>query len=483
MASNSRHELPKAGLSEESILNSLNKYKETDADWRTGKVFGYVFHVDEAAERVIEKAHNQFMWDNALDPRVFQSLLRMEKEVVQMVSQHLQGDEEVVGNMTSGGTESILLAVKSARDFALAKGKDPAKLNMILPITAHAAFHKACEYFCVKAQTVDIDPDTLTPDPKDYEKLINKNTFFMMGSAPSYAHGVIDPIEELSELAFKHDIKFHVDACVGGWLLPFFRKAGKNVPPFDFSLRGVTSISVDLHKYAFAAKGASVLLHRSKETRMHQIFTCTSWTGYAMINPTMLSTKSGGPIAGAWAALHHFGEEGYLKVAKGLVESTDKLINGINSIDGLSVMGTPGMSLLAFSSKKLNLFRITDELTIRGWDVQPQHHRGSAKPSIHLTVMPTSAPQVDAFIKDLTEVSALVSKEKSLLKKVAMKSILSVVPKDLSYKNIEMVLKKFGVGEGNLPDGGMSDINMALNEIDPKKADKLFKVYANELYR
>src|SRR5215470_11959403 len=293
--------IPAHGMHREALFERLESYRANDTPWREGRTWAYVYDPGREAEEVIKQAYMMYLSDNALDPTAFPSALRLENEVVAMAAAHLGGDDEVVGNFTSGGTESIILAVKTARDHARAMRPDVRTPEIVLPATAHAAFQKACHYLDVTPVIVPVDPATFRADLDAVRAAIGSNTVLLVGSAISYAHGVVDPIEALGALALERVLLLHVDACMGGFLLPYFRRLGAPVPPFAFDVPGVTSVSMDLHKYAFAAKGASVLLHRSPALRRHQMYACANWTGYTIVNPTVQSTKSAGPLAAAWA--------------------------------------------------------------------------------------------------------------------------------------------------------------------------------------
>ncbi|MCP4722166.1 MAG: aspartate aminotransferase family protein, partial [Desulfobacteraceae bacterium] len=271
---------------------------------------------------------------NGLNPMAFQSLKRFETEVVRMTADLLNGDDEVVGIMTSGGTESCLLAVKTYRDMARKKGiKRP---EMILPESAHVAWEKGAEYFNVKAIHVPLDKE-YRMDVDKVKKAITRRTVMILGSAPGYPHGVVDPIESLGAVALEKNIPLHVDACVGGYLLPFVEKLGYPVPKFDFRVPGVTSISADTHKYGYSAKGASTILYRNMDILEHQMFVFTEWPGGIFASPGLLGTRPGSNIAAAWAAMQAMGEDGYLKNAKKIMDTTQKLIKGIGAIEGLEI--------------------------------------------------------------------------------------------------------------------------------------------------
>ncbi len=476
--------MPEKGRSRDQILESLRDYRKADIDWREGKVFGYIFHVNDEAEKLVEEAVNMYLWENALDPTLFKSLLRMETEIVSMAAAHLQGDENVSGSFTSGGTESVMLAVKTARDWAR-KEKGIAEPEMILPITAHPCFHKAAHYFDIKAHILPVDPKTFKPRIEDYQKAMNANTALLVGSAPSYAHGVVDPIAEIAALAQENGILMHVDGCIGGFMLPYFRKLGADVTPFDFSVPGVTSMSMDLHKYAFAAKGASVVLYRTNALRKHQLFAWSNWTGYTLINPTIQSSKSGGPLAGAWAVLNFLGEEGYLEAARNMKEATDQYIAGINGMKDFYILGEPEMSLVATASDTLNIFEVCDELAQRGWHVQPQPGVDGLKENFHITIMPQHVPNIDQLLKDIAEVAELVRGRQPSELVATMKGMLGAMkPEDLTDEGIQNMLGMVGVGGGSdgAPDR-MAEVNEILQSLPPEVADKLLTGFYNELNR
>src|SRR5215470_10653784 len=264
--------IPAHGMHREALFERLESYRANDTPWREGRTWAYVYDPGREAEEVIKQAYMMYLSDNALDPTAFPSALRLENEVVAMAAAHLHGDDQVVGNFTSGGTESIILAVKTARDYCRHHKPHIKAPEILLPATAHAAFQKAAHYLDVKPVLVAVDPRTFKADVDAVRRAITANTILLVGSAVSYAHGVVDPIRELGQLALEHDLLLHVDACMGGFLLPYFRRLGAPVPDFDFGVPGVTSISMDLHKYAFAAKGASTILYRNAELRRFQLY-------------------------------------------------------------------------------------------------------------------------------------------------------------------------------------------------------------------
>lgn len=400
--------IPRTGLAKQEILSTLQAFKVRDMDWKAGKVWCYVYNPGEDPTEVTREAYMSFLSENGLDPTVFPSLLKLETDVVRAIINLLHGDENAVGHLTSGGTESIMLAVKTARDMARTLKPQIKEPEMILPKTAHAAFHKAAHYLSVKPVIVDIDPVTFKVRAAEMEKAITENTILLVASSPSYSQGVIDPIEEIGMLAQKHGLLFHVDACVGGLHLSFMHKLGYAIPDFDFTVPGVTSISTDLHKYGYAAKGCSTIIYRNKDIRRFQIFACTDTTGYTLINPTMLSSKSGGPMAGAWAILNFLGEEGYMQIVKEVQDATKKLVDGINSIPGLSVLGEPSMCMFSFKSDAINVYQLADEMAKRGWYIQGQFSTPSTPRNLHISVNHGTMHNVDALLADLRECVEIV---------------------------------------------------------------------------
>jgi len=402
--------IPQQGLSKEEIIHTLQAFKSRDADWKAGKVWCYVYNPGEDPAEVTREAYLSFLSENGLDPTVFPSLLRLETDVVRATINLLHGDSNAVGHLTSGGTESIMLAVKTARDKARVEHPEITQPEMVLPKTAHAAFHKAAHYLSVKPILVDIHPKTFTVRAEDMRATMTPNTILLVASAPSYSQGVIDPIAEIGMIAQEKNVLFHVDACVGGIHLSFMRKLGYAVPDFDFTLPGVTSISTDLHKYGYAAKGCSVIMYRRKDIRKYQIFACTDTTGYTLINPTLLSSKTGGPMAGAWAILNFLGEEGYKKIVKEVQGAAKTLIDGINAIQDLQVLGEPVMCMFSFKSDTINVYQLADEMGKRGWYIQGQFSTPLTPRNLHISVNQGTMHNVDILLKDLGDCVEIVKR-------------------------------------------------------------------------
>jgi len=294
---------PKAGRSREDVLDTMRAARDHDIKWQRGRAFGLVYHISEEIDELLKEAFTMFFSENGLNPTAFPSLRKFESEVVAMTASLLGGDSNVCGNMTTGGTESLLMAVKTARDWARDHHPEISEPEIVLPDTAHPAFDKAGSYFDVRIVHVPVLED-FRADVAAMQQAINPNTIMLVGSAPSYPHGVVDPIGELAAIAQERGLLFHTDSCVGGFMLPFIRKLGYEVPPFDFSVPGVTSMSADLHKFGYAAKPASVVLYRTPELRRKQMFVAINWPGGIYPSPTMTGSRAGGPIAAAWALMN-----------------------------------------------------------------------------------------------------------------------------------------------------------------------------------
>ena len=473
--------IPEKGIPKDELFEKMQSYRAGDMNWRDGRVWAYVYDPGREAEEVIKQAYMMFLSENALDPTVFPSVLRFENELVAMAASHLNGDDEVVGNFTSDGTESIMLAVKTARDCFRARRPDIREPELVLPVTGHAAFQKAGHYLGVKPVLVAVDPETFKANVEAVRRAITPNTILLVGSAVSYAHGVVDPIRELGQLALEHDLLLHVDACMGGFLLPYFRRLGAPVPDFDFSVPGVTSISMDFHKYAFAAKGASTVLYRNKELRKYQIYTCAQWTGYTVINPTVQSTKSAGPLAAAWAIVNFIGDNGYLEIARQVLEATRIIADAIDQMEDLRLLGRPEMNLVAFTSDTVSVFHIIDEMKARGWYVQPQLGFGGSRENIHLSINPASVRWVDTMLADLRECVAKAKTMKSGHLAAAVRdAFASVDPAELSQESFAGMLSMAGIQGYKVPER-MAEINEILNALPAALRERLLTEFMNEL--
>jgi len=392
---------PVQGMGREALFAEMERRRKQDVNWRQGRAFSLVFQSEPEVYEVAKEAYTRFFSENGLNPGAFKSLRGFETDVVAMMIGLLAGNERAAGNMTSGGTESILLAVYTAREWARHHHPHIQHPEIVLPLTAHPAFAKAAHYFGLKLVYTPVRSD-FRADIAAMQRALTPATILLVGSAPSYPQGVIDPITEIAELAQTHGLLCHVDACVGGLMLPFVRKLGYSIPEFDFRLPGVTSISADLHKYGYTAKGASVILYRDKALRRYQIFAHTDWPGGIYASPTLLGTRPGGAIAAAWAVMNYLGEDGYLRMAKQVMDTRDALIRGINAIPDLHILSNPDMSVMAIASKRLDVYEVGDEMQERGWHLDRQQF----PPSLHMTVHWGHAAVVDAFLRDLAASAA-----------------------------------------------------------------------------
>jgi sphinganine-1-phosphate aldolase len=391
-------EIPKIGREHADILNEMESMRALEeAQWKDGFVSGAVYHGDQEHIDFLNRVYAINSQSNPLHADVWPSATKFEAEIVAMTANMLGGaGQDVCGTLSSGGTESIMLAMKTYRDWAR-ENKGITKPEMIVPITAHAAFDKASQYFNIKTIHVPVD-ENFRADVDAAKKAITPNTIVIVGSAPSFPHGAIDPIAELSELARGRGIGFHTDACLGGFVLPWAEKLGYPVPPFDFRLPGVTSISVDTHKYGYAAKGTSVVLYRSHEYQHYQYYTATEWPGGLYFSPTFAGSRPGALSAACWAALTAIGADGYLAATKKILETAAQIKQGIREIPELRVLGDP-LFVVAFTSESLNIYKVLDTMSHKKWSLNGLH-----KPScVHLcvTLRHTQPGVAKRFIEDL----------------------------------------------------------------------------------
>tara|TARA_B100001057_G_scaffold469387_1_gene529671 strand:- start:2875 stop:4293 length:1419 start_codon:yes stop_codon:yes gene_type:complete len=410
-----KNKIPDIGMSENDLFEDLENSNNLDIDWKSGKTFGAVYYPGESYSKAISSAYVKFMHENAFDPQLFNSILNMENELVQQTASLFSSNQKLFGNLTSGGTESIFLALLSARNWST-KHKNIKNPEVILSSSAHPAFLKAMNFLSIKAIIIPTNND-FNLNLKVFKEAINQNTILLVGSAPAYPTGMIDPISELSNLALENNLLLHIDACIGGFLLSYLKKCNYTIPLFDFNLQGVSSLSVDLHKYAYAPKGSSVLLYRNDELRKEQFSVYPSWEGGIYGSTSFLGTKPGGIVAATWFALNHIGENGYLVLTQKTMSATKVIYDFIQKSDNLSIIGNPIMSLLAFNSEKYDIFHVADELSNLGWYIgRLQNPRG-----IHLVVSQIHADgAAENFISDLQTV--LNSLKKSKIKNKMVKS-------------------------------------------------------------
>ena len=391
-------ELPKRGVDRESLFAEMRQRKQGDADWHAGRTFSLIYPTNDDVDSVLAEANQLYLYENALNPFRFPSLRQMEVDVVEMTGGLLHAPEGFGGCMTSGGTESILMAVKAARERAKAE-RGVERGELLAPETAHPAFGKAAHYLGLELVQIPIDSDHRA-DVASAERLLSERTALVVGSAPNYPFGTVDPIPELSALAAERGISFHTDSCLGGFMLPFLEKLGDDIPPFDFRVPGVTTMSADVHKYGYCTKGASVVLHRDDaHLKQHQLFVYKDWPGGVYASFAMAGARPSAPIAAAWAVMRYLGEEGYLALARQAREATRELQAGIAEIPGLRIVGEPAMTVFAFTSDDpaLDVFAVGDVMDDRGWHVDRQH----GPDALHVMVSPKHLEITDAFLADL----------------------------------------------------------------------------------
>jgi len=391
--------IPDNSIPEEDLMGEMEALRQEDTNWREGKVWSLVYHATDKHTEMLKKAYTMFFSKNALSPMAFPSLRKFETEVISMTVDLFNGDKRCCGSMTSGGTESILMAIKTYRDWARDKFPHIKKPEMVLPSSAHPAFDKGADYFGVKCIRVPVDDQTHRADVTAMEKALNDNTILMVGSACDFPRGVVDPISNLAPIAQSCGIGMHVDACLGGFMLPFVKKLGYEVPDFDFTVPGVTSISADVHKYGYGAKGASTILYRKERVWKYQFSVYTDWSGGIYISPGMRGTRPGGTIAAAWAAMRSLGIDGYLNLARIVMDASKKLINGINEIPELYIIGKPVMSVFSFTSDKIDIYNLGDVMDKKGWHLD----RIQFPNALHMMVNPHHSQIVDTFLKDLRD--------------------------------------------------------------------------------
>eukprot|EP01124_Arcella_intermedia_P035124 TRINITY_DN8866_c0_g1_i1.p1 TRINITY_DN8866_c0_g1~~TRINITY_DN8866_c0_g1_i1.p1 ORF type:complete len:555 (+),score=76.72 TRINITY_DN8866_c0_g1_i1:156-1667(+) len=397
--------LPPKGLSEEDIMNELTQYQKMAKHVaESGKVSGAVYNGDNNLTRIVNEAMYKFAWANPLHTSLFPGVRKMEAEVVAMTTKLFNGDANTCGTMTSGGTESILMAIRAHKEWAK-QYKNITQPHMVVPVTAHAAFDKAADYFGIRISHVPIDPDTCKVDIPKLKKVICRNTILIVGSCPGFPHGVADDIEALSDVAIAHDVGLHVDCCLGGFVVAFLADAGYPIPPFDFRVKGVTSISADTHKYACAPKGSSIVLYRTQELRRFQYFCAPNWPGGLYASPTIAGSRPGNLVVGCWTAMVYKGHDGYVQQAKELVQKVLRMKEAIKSHKELFVFGDPAISVVALGSKVMDAYRVGGLLVERGWDIGwIQFPNG-----VHISV--TALTDAEAFVVDLEAVMEQIRRE------------------------------------------------------------------------
>jgi sphinganine-1-phosphate aldolase len=402
--------LPEQGRPTADVLADLQTYGAQDPDYRGHRLWSLVYHLDEEHDAFLAQAWQAFAPANGLNPTAFQSLKRFETEIISAAASLFHGPPETCGVVTSGGTESCLLAVKTYRDMARTK-RGVRRPEMVLTPSAHVAWFKAAEYFKVKVRLLPLDAQ-LRADVRKLPRLLNRRTVMVLASAPGYPHGTIDPVQAMGALTQQRGIPLHVDACVGGFILPFMEMNGRALPVWDYRVPGVTSISADVHKYGYAAKGASTISYRSLDILKHQMFVQQDWPGGVFASPALLGTRPGGAYAAAWAALQHFGIAGYRELADKTLQAFDAMRAGVEAIPELRVLGDPSGPLLGYGSRDpaVNIYAVGDQMDAKGWQV----NRLQQPDGLHAMVTAGHLAVVDAYLRDLKKAVATVKADPSL---------------------------------------------------------------------
>ena len=397
-----RARFPGQGVAAAGVFAEMEAARTRDVDWRGGRLGLYVHYAGDDVLDVAKEAYQRFFSENALGAKAFPSLRQFEDDVVDWTLDLLHASADATGVMTSGGTESLFLALATARDWARDERPSVTAPEIVIPWSAHPAFDKAAHYLGLGVRRVRLRDD-FRVDLEAMAEAISANTILVAGSAPTLPHGVIDPIPDIAALAQRHRIWCHVDACVGGFIAPFVKRAGYPVSDFDFAVEGVDSISADLHKYGFTAKGASLLLLASTAMRGYLSFEFDNWPRGHYSSATFRGTRPGGAIASAWAVIRYLGSEGYTRIARVTMEGRDRLIAGIESIDGFHVIGRPELAVMGYGAEGVDINAVAGALGERGWFVTGM----ASPPGIHMGMLtPAHAAVADRYVADLREAVA-----------------------------------------------------------------------------
>jgi glutamate/tyrosine decarboxylase-like PLP-dependent enzyme len=399
-------DMPENGSDWQALKAEMIERGTGDAKWREGKTAVYVFNAGEDVAQVQKEAYTLYMSENGLGPLAFPSLKQMEDEVVGMGLKLLHAPENARGTITSGGTDSITMAVKAARDYARSEKGLSGRANLVAPFSAHPAFDKAAALMDIEVRRVPVGSDLLA-DVSAMTDACDAHTIMLVGSAPSFPYGLIDDIGALSELAVNQGLWLHVDACVGGYIAPFVRMNGADIPPFDFDLPGVHSMSADLHKYGYCAKGASTVLFRNEHLHEFMIFDCSDWPGGRMITPTLAGTRPGGAISAAWAVMNYLGVAGYRTKQKLVTDAREAVETGVRKL-GFEILGEPRLGIVAFTHPEVDTFAIYRNMYRKGWFASLT----TDPPALHLMLSPFHSEVTDQYLADLEESMTAAASEK-----------------------------------------------------------------------
>lgn len=397
-----RSPLAEEGEPVEAVLAALAAKKAGDVPWEDGRLFGMVHDGGPSVREVGERAALAFLHENLLNPIAFPSLGEIQEELAQWTAALLHGPPGSCGFVTSGGTESILCAVLAARERGRERGVEHG--TVVVPESAHAAFHKAAHLFDLRIVTTPLD-DAYAADVGAMAEVVDDRTILVVGSAPQYPQGVVDPIPEIAALAATVGANCHVDACMGGFVLPFAEMLGRDVPPWDFRVPGVTSMSADVHKLGYAPKGISVILYASPELRAYQTFVFDDWLGGFYASPNLQGTRPGAPMAMGWAVMRHLGVEGYLRLTDATLQAADRIRDAVAALDGIRVLGGGRFHLVAIAGDPdaaggpIDVFALGDALLAKGWF----HDRQTPPDSLHATVSNSNVAVIDDYLAALEQ--------------------------------------------------------------------------------
>lgn len=400
-----RRSLPVKGLSASAVLAEIDAMEKTaTVDWKSGIVSGAMYYCSDELTELATQVYQRCVWSNPLHPELFPHIRQMEAEVVQWTLDLFHGGTDSCGTMTTGGTESIMMAMRAYRQLGYQKGIQFPEI--ILAASAHCAFNKAADYFRMKLTHVPVDPVTRMVDIRAMRRAISSSTVVLVASAPHFPHGIIDPVTDVAQLALSHGVGVHVDSCLGGFIVPFMEEAGFPIDPFDFRVPGVTSISADTHKYGFAPKGTSVVMYSTRSLRHMQYFVAPDWSGGMYATPSVCGSRAGSLIAATWATLAHIGRNGYIEATKKIVSTTQKIAAEISKLPGVYVLGSPKVNVVGVASEEFDILRVFEKLVERKWNINGLQFPAS----FHLcvTMLHTEGDVADRFVRDVGEVVEIV---------------------------------------------------------------------------
>ena len=387
-------------MSHAEVLQELDKMDGiVETDWSQGWVSGCAYNCSQELTQLTSAVFARYTWTNPLHLDVFPHIRKMEAEVVQWCVRLFHGGPDACGTMTTGGTESILMAMYAYRQVGFEKGIEYPEI--LCPTSVHCAFDKAAEYFRMKIVRLPVDQRTMAINVREMARHISSSTVVLVGSAPQFPHGAIDPISEIAALGHKHGIGVHVDCCLGGFLVPFMDKAGFPIAPVDFRLKGVTSISADTHKYGFSPKGSSVIMYSSQQLRRQQFFVTTDWQGGIYTTPTIGGSRMGAVIAATWAVMLFMGQDGYVESTKKIISTTKWIVAELRKIPGIYIVGKPEVSVVAIASKEFDIYRLSEAMSKRKWHLSNLQFPSALHLSV--TLIHTQQGVAQRLVNDIRE--------------------------------------------------------------------------------